>query len=656
MAKSRQELTGLEWEAEKAYIVATSPRNTSMLSSVKDSDEDDFSFEVVEVIEKKQVEENTIPTRENSNGVPKDDLHDEQTISLQCQNEDPVDNITQQHPAGITTTCTPPSSDNNAEHKVSVDTVVDTARPLSISSVSSGSRTGEVIDSAKKSVVQSESRVLVIYGPSGFGKGVLVQKMVYRSPQQFSLAVSHTTRPQRLQEMYARDFYFVSKPEMIKKIKDDKFMEYVQIDHVDGQRTLHRDYSKQNTPRESVVSLSSTTGELYGTSWESFQEAILSNKLCVVLNISTKGAEQMQTLGIDATFVLLHPGKEPEGCGTIDPNYTISIDNKEEAFGFLEEYALSVAKQDDSRYFRSPQEMNKALEEWERVPNIQLSDDRKYRRVKGGRKQHLSHKPVSFGELLNHFQNANLSEQLAKIKPETQSTFLGPPKINKRLRYERNIIFAIALCKFDDGNFIHTRSLSTIYRRLTGTSLGSTCLRFGTHWEEIGFQGSDPVDDLRGVGLLGLVQLVWLLETPLVQLIALDVYQYSRQHGQQIPFCVLLLNITCMSLQALREGCLSKECNRRDQVFAVINDFTASILLSFFHTWQKKHAGPMEVGIVLQQVGNFAKKHPRFFIKELQKYFTKMETKEAGIVAGTDGNDGVEFVEFTKLDSDEHLN
>jgi hypothetical protein len=34
--------------------------------------------------------------------------------------------------------------------------------------------------------------------------------------------------------------------------------------------------------------------------------------------------------------------------------------------------------------------------------------------------------------------------------------------------------------------------------------------RFGHHWGSIGFQGDDPATDLRGVGMLGLLQLLYL--------------------------------------------------------------------------------------------------------------------------------------------------
>lgn len=34
--------------------------------------------------------------------------------------------------------------------------------------------------------------------------------------------------------------------------------------------------------------------------------------------------------------------------------------------------------------------------------------------------------------------------------------------------------------------------------------------RYGPHWTALGFQGDDPATDLRGAGMLGLLQLFYL--------------------------------------------------------------------------------------------------------------------------------------------------
>lgn len=588
------ELTGLEWEAEKAYIVATSPRNTLQKNQLEDSDE--FSWQTVAVTKKEKentkistVRENLLEKQKQEELVVSNQSHNDQDDSL--QHEQPIDTITQ-----IQSTET---------ELFSSDTIVPS---LSLSPASS---THLQID------LQSQSgKTLIIYGPSGLGISALVKKMVYRFPQQFSLVVSHTTRQPRVNETYARDYYFVSRNDMVQKIQQGKFMEYVQIDKMDVNQ-CRENYTHNRAPRKSfssptIVLATASEGELYGTTWQSFKEAQFSGKPCIVLNVSTKGAEQLKELDVVGHYLQLTPDDDTDS--KLVPDHKITIENNDETFGILEEYSLNLIQ---GLSYGMPSELEKAQEEWDRVPAIQLGSTKK----KGHpMKQAFVQKSTSFVELLSHFQTSNLSLQLSSIKPEVETSGLsklfGPPRVSKKLHHERNLVFAIALCKYDEHNSLHASALSTIYHRLKGGT--SVCPRFGSHWENIGFQGSDPADDLRGVGILGLIQLVWFLETPILQSVAMEIYRYSQESVNSLPFCVVSLNITSIALQALREGSLSRECNKREQVFAVFNDFYGAIFVSFYNNWRRHRSNPMELGRVLQDVGNFSKRHARFMIHELQ--------------------------------------
>ncbi|ESO86310.1 hypothetical protein LOTGIDRAFT_176910, partial [Lottia gigantea] len=101
----------------------------------------------------------------------------------------------------------------------------------------------------------------------------------------------------------------------------------------------------------------------------------------------------------------------------------------------------------------------------------------------------------------------------------------------------------------------HGKMLQSIYRILTGSRFDSP--RIGSHWEEIGFQGSDPGTDLRGVGILGLVQLLYFLQHTKYGQIARDIYKLSLHPTQNFPFCVMGINISRICLQSLREDFLN---------------------------------------------------------------------------------------------------
>lgn len=72
------------------------------------------------------------------------------------------------------------------------------------------------------------------------------------------------------------------------------------------------------------------------------------------------------------------------------------------------------------------------------------------------------------------------------------------------------------------------------------------------------FQGVDPATDLRGVGLLGLVQALYLVANEETYPLAREIYLLSHDSHSQFPLMVLSINVTRISLQALREGVLNK--------------------------------------------------------------------------------------------------
>ena len=71
-------------------------------------------------------------------------------------------------------------------------------------------------------------------------------------------------------------------------------------------------------------------------------------------------------------------------------------------------------------------------------------------------------------------------------------------------------------------------------------------------------QGNDPATDLRGVGLLGLVNALHLVTHENALPLARDIFTLSHDPHAQFPLMVLSINVTRISLQTLREGHLNK--------------------------------------------------------------------------------------------------
>lgn len=270
-------------------------------------------------------------------------------------------------------------------------------------------------------------------------------------------------------------------------------------------------------------------------------------------------------------------------------------------------------------------------DEWDKVQTIEAgfvdeNDTKKKESV-------VTNVPLlSYYEMSEHLGTQDFSGVKDKIRTTVEyhgfsklKHFLfGPPKLHRDLHQERDRIFCIAASVLENSDHIHVRSLQTIYRSLTGSRFD--CPRYGNHWEEIGFQGRDPATDLRGVGLLGLLHLVYLLRDAKRQVLASEIYKLSLHPTQNFPFCVMSINLTRIALQALREGCLNKECNKQRDVLPLMCDFYTGLYLQMYQVWKSQGKTITDSGFVLQHVEAHGKKHPHAVLKNLEEYLAKKKS------------------------------
>src|SRR5215813_9667866 len=69
------------------------------------------------------------------------------------------------------------------------------------------------------------SKVFVITGPSGVGKGTLIKRLLAACPN-LELSISATTRQPREGEVDGRDYHFLSREEFDQRIAEDDFLEF----------------------------------------------------------------------------------------------------------------------------------------------------------------------------------------------------------------------------------------------------------------------------------------------------------------------------------------------------------------------------------------------------------------------------------------------
>lgn len=138
------------------------------------------------------------------------------------------------------------------------------------------------------------SRVFVITGPSGVGKGTLIRSLRERMPE-LDLSVSATTRPPRPGEEDGIDYHFLSDADFQRAVDAGEFVE-------------HATYS----------------GRRYGTLRSELERRVQEGRP-VVLEIEVQGARQVRAALPDAVQVFIAPPSRDAlrarlvGRGTDDP-------------------------------------------------------------------------------------------------------------------------------------------------------------------------------------------------------------------------------------------------------------------------------------------------------------------------------------------------
>lgn len=122
-----------------------------------------------------------------------------------------------------------------------------------------------------------KKRPVVVCGPSGVGKGTLLNKLMADYPEQFGFSVSHTTRAPRPGEEDGVHYHFCDKTSMEAAIARGEFIEYARV-HTN----------------------------LYGTSVESVRAVTAAGKTCL-LDIDVQGAEAVKRTPLNALFVFISP-------------------------------------------------------------------------------------------------------------------------------------------------------------------------------------------------------------------------------------------------------------------------------------------------------------------------------------------------------------
>jgi guanylate kinase len=120
--------------------------------------------------------------------------------------------------------------------------------------------------------------LIVLAGPSGVGKGSVVERLRSRDPEGLAVSISATTRRQRPGETDGVAYRFVDDARFDRMVADGDLLEWAEV----------------------------YPGRRYGTP-RSFVDRTLAEGRDVVLEIDVQGAAQIRSQAPDAVFILLAP-------------------------------------------------------------------------------------------------------------------------------------------------------------------------------------------------------------------------------------------------------------------------------------------------------------------------------------------------------------
>uniref|UniRef100_A0A1I8A1D5 ELMO domain-containing protein n=1 Tax=Steinernema glaseri TaxID=37863 RepID=A0A1I8A1D5_9BILA len=186
------------------------------------------------------------------------------------------------------------------------------------------------------------------------------------------------------------------------------------------------------------------------------------------------------------------------------------------------------------------------------------------------------------------------------------------PLRSTTLADEQLLIVALSKVSYSETNPLHWELLCSTFKFLTDERTGRAPLaRSGPHWERVGFQGDDPATDLRGVGIFGLCQLLFLVSNGLTSQMTAQLLQLSNDKVQSFPLAVVGLNWTAMILERVKQGKLNWLAVKENSFITVVNGIYRGCFLSFWKLWKTRNCTIVDFANVSNEIRDTIKRRPK---------------------------------------------
>lgn len=204
---------------------------------------------------------------------------------------------------------------------------------------------------------------------------------------------------------------------------------------------------------------------------------------------------------------------------------------------------------------------------------------------------------------------------------------------------QKDLLLYLSRLDFDPNDPMHMRILQTIYRKLTRNA---HALAYGSHWEDIGFQGVDPRTDLNRSGrVLNLVHMLF-FHSKHPELFR-AIYLLSRDVYHNFPFAITSVNFTKLAMEWLGAGTLSAWCRKAGDGMGGVLEPVAEVYVAaffmFYDRWKKGKRMISDFDRTFKEVQRFGDRGPgkllRFFKNGCEEHSRR---NDAGRLEFTDLN------------------
>ena len=203
------------------------------------------------------------------------------------------------------------------------------------------------------------------------------------------------------------------------------------------------------------------------------------------------------------------------------------------------------------------------------------------------------------------------------------SVFSKKQSLNKDIEKERVVFLWLAKVKMDTSIEAHERVLFSIYMNLTGES---TCSRTGQHWIDVGFQNEDPQTDIRGSGMLGLMQMLYFSEK--YNELASRYVVHSQMPDHLFPFIIKWFEFTTLTMKLIRSGKLNKIFNDNNNMNIISNELYSASVWLFMSKYIQSHGNIRHVNEISVKVEEYVTKEPKKMLHQFSTYIKSLQEND----------------------------